>query len=142
MAGSPGSVRRGPGDARRPEFPAVAPSAVAFGLAICGALAHIGGVRSPVPMQFLRLLLGLLAMFFAYELGRVATRLHHGGQPMTRALTWLLRTVVSLGAILWTRGFDWLADVTLTLAAASLAAGIYLESRPQRTEEIHLFTKE
>ena len=81
-------------------------------------------------------------MFFAYELGRAATRLHNAGQPIARALTWVLRTVVTLGAILWTRVFDPLAIVAIAAAMASLAAGIYLESRPRRTEEIHLFTKE
>ena len=81
-------------------------------------------------------------MFFAYALGRVATRLHNAGQPMAKALTWLLRTVVTLGAILWTRGFDLLSLVAIGLAAASLAAGIYVESRPRRSEEIHLFTEE
>ena len=88
------------------------------------------------------MLLGLLAMFFAYALGRAATRLHNAGQPMTKALTWVLRTVVTLGAILWTRVFDPVSIVAIAAAMASLAAGIYLESRPHRTEEIHLFTKE
>lgn len=81
-------------------------------------------------------------MFFAYALGRSATRLHNAGQPMTKALTWLLRTVVTLGAILWTRLFDPLAIGALAAAMASLATGVYLESRPHRTEEIHLFIKE
>ena len=99
-------------------------------------------MRSPVPIQFLRVLLGLLAMFFAYELGRAATRLHSAGQPMTRALTWVLRTVVTLGAILWTRVFDPLSIVAIAAAMACLAAGVYVESRPRRTEEIHLFTEE
>jgi hypothetical protein len=93
-------------------------------------------------MQFLRVLLGLLAMFFAYALGRAATRLHNAGQPIAKALSWVLRTVVALGAILWTRGFDLVSIVMIALAAASLGAGIYLESRPHRTEEIHLFTEE
>ncbi len=99
-------------------------------------------MRSPFPIQFLRVLLGLLAMFFAYALGRAATRLHNAGQPMTRALTWLLRTVVSLGAILWIRGLDLVGATMLALAAASLAAGVYLESRPHKTDGIHLFTEE
>jgi uncharacterized protein (DUF2062 family) len=82
-------------------------------------------------------------MFFAYALGRVATRLYNAGQPMTKALTWVLRTVVTLGAILWTRVFDPVAIGAIVAAMVSLAAGIYLESRPHRTEEeIHLFTKE
>ncbi|HEY1203713.1 MAG: hypothetical protein ABSH46_02600 [Bryobacteraceae bacterium] len=93
-------------------------------------------------MQFLRVLLGLLAMFFAYALGRAATRLHNAGQPIAKALSWVLRTVVALGAILWTRGFDLVSIVMIALAAVSLGAGIYLESRPHGSEEIHLFTEE
>jgi hypothetical protein len=89
----------------------------------------------------MRVLLGLLAMFFAYELGRAATRLHNAGQPMVRALTWVLRTVVSLGAILWTRGFDVVGVVMMGLAAVSLALGVYVESRPHRSDEVHLFTE-
>ena len=81
-------------------------------------------------------------MFFAYALGRVATRLHNAGQPMAKALTWVLRTVVTLGAILWTRVFDPLAIIAIAAAIASLAAGVYMESRPHTTEEIHLFSKE
>jgi hypothetical protein len=80
-------------------------------------------------------------MFFAYELGRAATRLRNAGQPMVRALTWVLRTVVSLGAILWTRGFDFVGIAAMILAASSLALGVYIESRPRRTDEIHLFTE-
>jgi hypothetical protein len=117
-----------------------AAGAVPATLAIPAGLVDSGGVRSPVPIQFLRVLLGLLAMFFAYALGRAATRLHNAGQPVARALTWLLRTVVSLGAVLWTRGFDPIGTAMLALAGASLAAGIYLESRPHHSDEIHLFT--
>ena len=83
----------------------------------------------------------MLAMFFAYALGRAATRLHNAGQPMAKALTWLLRTVVALGAVLWTRGFDLVSIVMIALAAATLAAGVFLESRPHRSDEIRLFTE-
>jgi hypothetical protein len=80
-------------------------------------------------------------MFFSYALGRAATRLHNAGQPVAKALTWFLRVVVSLGAIVWTGGLDPIVWVSIGLAAASLAAGVYLESRPRETEEIHLFNE-
>jgi hypothetical protein len=83
-------------------------------------------------------LLALLAVFFAYALGRVGARLHNAGQPLARAITWVLRTVVTLGAILWTRGFDALGIAALALAAAALGVGVYVESRPRRDDEIHL----
>jgi len=97
---------------------------------------------SVVPMQFLRVILGLLAMFFAYALGRVATRLHRAGQPVAKALTWVLRTAVALIALFWTRGFDAVGIVMLCLTAVSLAAGAFVEMRPRRTEEVHLFREE
>lgn len=110
-------------------------------LAFLPGLAEIGGVRPAVPIQFMRVVLGLLAMFFAYALGRTLTRLHNAGQPKVRALTWVLRTVVALGAIVWTRGLDPVGIVLIALAAVSLAVGVYLESRPHESEEIHLFTE-
>jgi hypothetical protein len=92
-----------------------------------------------VPIQFLRFIVGLLAVLFAYGLGRVATRLRRNHLPMTKALTWFLRTAVAVLAILWTRGFDSLGIVLLSLTALSCAAGVYIEMRPRKTEEIHLF---
>jgi hypothetical protein len=92
-------------------------------------------------MQFLRLVVGLLAMLFAYGLGRSATRLHLNRQPVTKAVTWFLRTTVAILAILWTRGFDALGIILLCLIALSCAAGVYMEMRPRKTEEIHLFNE-
>ncbi len=94
-----------------------------------------------VPIQFLRLIVGLLGMLFAYGLGRAAVRLRRNGQPVTKALTWVLRTSVAVLAILWTGRFDALGIVLLALIAASCAAGVYLETRPRKTEEIHLFNE-
>jgi hypothetical protein len=95
-----------------------------------------------VPVQLLRVVLGLLAMFFAYALGRVGTRLRREGQPMRKALAWVLRTAVALGAVVWVRGMDLVGVAILALAALSLAAGILIESRPAKVEQIHLFPHE
>jgi hypothetical protein len=93
-----------------------------------------------IPIQFARIVLGLLAMFFGYTLGRVAVRLYESGQPVAKAFTWVLRTSVAVVAILWTRGFDTIGIVLLSLTALSIAAGVYLEIRPKKVEEIHLFS--
>lgn len=110
-------------------------------LAFRFGLAEIGEVRL-VPFQLLRVVLGLLAVFFAYELGRVGTRLRRQRQPLRRALAWALRTTVALGAVLWIRGLDLVGMVMLALAALSFAAGILVELRPRKTEQIHLFPQE
>jgi hypothetical protein len=107
-------------------------------------LAEIEGVRAipAVPIQTLRLVLGLLAMFFAYALGRTLARLRRLRQSASKAITWILRTVVALFAVLWTGGFDALGIVLFGLAGLALAAGIYLEMRPRKIEETHLFPQE
>jgi hypothetical protein len=91
------------------------------------------------PLAALRILLSALALFFGYFLGRVTTRLHAMKQPFAKAITWVLRTVVCLLGVLWGRGFDAISIAALILTAAAIAAGVYAEWRPRRTEEIHLF---
>ena len=81
-------------------------------------------------------------MFFAYALGRAGTRLRRQGQPMRKALAWALRTAVALGAVVWVRGLDLVGIAMVMLAALSFAAGILIESRPAKVEEIHLFPPE
>jgi hypothetical protein len=91
-----------------------------------------------VATQPLRIVLGLLALFFAYSLGRVGMRLYLANQPFVRALSWALRTTVCLAGVFWSRGFDLTSIVFLALAAAGAAAGAWLEFRPKHVEEIHI----
>ncbi len=92
-----------------------------------------------VPIELLRILLGLLALFFAYALGRMIARLRRQKQPYTRALTWVLRTAVCLFGVLWNRGFDVTSIIFLALSAATFALGYFIEWRPRHVEETHLF---
>ncbi len=92
-----------------------------------------------LPVQPVRILLLLLALFFAFFLGRVGARLHRRRLPYTKAVTWVLRLLVALGAIWWTRGLDAIAIAAILLSAGSIAAGIYVEGHPRKPEEIHLF---
>jgi len=93
-----------------------------------------------VPIQALRVALGLLGMLFAFSLARFGTRLRLAKQPLTRALTWFLRTAVTVTAILWTRGPDALGIVLMSLIALSFACGIYVALHPRKpAEAIHLF---
>ncbi len=92
-----------------------------------------------VSIQFIRIILGLLSLFFAYFLGRVAIEVRRRKLPHTKLTTWVLRTAVCLFGVVWRRGLDATSIVFLVLAAASFAAGLYLEWRPRRIEEIHLF---
>jgi hypothetical protein len=110
----------------------------ASALAIDASLAESEGVKI-VPLAFVRTLVGLLGMFFAFELGRVWVRLRRYGQPLTKAITWVLRTAVAVFAILYTRGFDVLGIALVVLIALALGAGAYVEMRPRRVDDVHLF---
>jgi uncharacterized membrane protein YoaK (UPF0700 family) len=92
-----------------------------------------------VPTQLLRAALGILAVFFAYVLGRVAARLHRQNQPYSKALTWVLRVAVCVLAVFWRRGLDATSIATLALVAVGFGAGVFVEQRPRHVEEIHLF---
>ena len=96
----------------------------------------------PVPLQLIRIILMFLALFFAHFLGRAIVRLRRQKLPYTKGLTWLLRTTVALFGIIWMRGFDLLSILALLLCAAALAAGIWVENRHRKVEEIHLFSNE
>jgi hypothetical protein len=93
----------------------------------------------PAQLHFIRIVLLLLAVFFAHFLGRVIARLRRHKLPCTKAITWFLRTAVALFGIVWIRGFDLLSIVALVLCAAAVAAGMWIENRTRKVEEIHLF---
>ncbi len=92
-----------------------------------------------MPLQLLRVMLGLLAALFAYSLGHVTIRLRREKQPFRKALTWVLRTLVSVFAVFWQHGLDATSIAVLAMVAAAFALGAYLEWRPRHVEEIHLF---
>ena len=83
----------------------------------------------------LRVLLGLLCLFFAHFLGRSIVRVRRG-QRARSLYGWLLRTVITAGAILWHRGLDTIAIAIFTLAAASLVVGVWDEQRPKDQEDL------
>ena len=89
----------------------------------------------PIPMDGLRVVLGLLCLFFAHLLGRSIVRARRG-QGSRSLYGWLIRTAITAGAILWRRGLDNIAVVAFTLAAASLAVGMWDEQRPKKQEDL------
>ena len=94
---------------------------------------------SAVPIQLLRVALAVLAVAFAFALGRMAVRLHRNGQPFTKALTWVLRIALCVFAVFWRRGFDATSIATLALVAAGVSLGVFMEQRPRHDDQIHLF---
>jgi hypothetical protein len=89
----------------------------------------------PIPLDFLRVVLGLFCLFFAHFLGRSIVRARRG-QSARSLYGWLIRTTIAVGAILWHRGLDGISIAVLTLAAASLVVGVWDEQRPKKQEDL------
>ncbi len=89
----------------------------------------------PIPLDFLRVLLGLLCVFFAHFLGRSIVRMRRGSSARS-LYGWLVRTAIAAGAILWRRGLDGISIGVFTLAAAVLVVGVWDEQRPKKQEDL------
>ena len=89
----------------------------------------------PIPLDILRVLLGLLCLMFAHFLGRSLVRARRG-RGARSVYGWLIRTVITAGAIVWRRGLDGISIAVFTLAAASLVIGIWDEQRPRPQEDL------
>jgi hypothetical protein len=89
----------------------------------------------PIPLDILRLALGLLCLFFAHFLGRSMVRARRG-LPARSLYGWLIRTAITAGAMVWHRGLDGIAIGVFTLAAASLVVGAWDEQRPKKREDL------
>jgi len=82
----------------------------------------------------LRVALGLLAVFFAYYLGRSCIALCQGQQARSRTITWVLRTAVCLLAVFWGAGLDFLSGTVALLTALVCAAGACRQLHPPKEE--------
>jgi len=89
----------------------------------------------PIPLDVLRVLMGLLCLFFAHFLGRSMVRARRG-QSARSLYGWLVRTLLAAAAILWRRGLDGISIAVFTLAAASLVVGAWDEQRPKKQEDL------
>ena len=89
----------------------------------------------PVPIEFLRGLLGALCVFFAHFLGRSLVRVIQGKQKQSRLVAWAVRTLITGAAILYRHPLDVVAIIVFVLALLSAAAGAWDEYRPKPEPE-------
>ncbi len=89
----------------------------------------------PVPIEFLRGLLGALCVFFAHFLGRSLVRVSQGKQKQSKAVGWGVRTLITGAAILFRHPLDAVAVVVFLLAALATGLGAWDEYRPKREPE-------
>jgi hypothetical protein len=89
----------------------------------------------PIPVDFLRFVLGLFCVFFAHFLGRSIVRVRRGQNPRS-LYGWLIRLAIAGGVVVWRRGLDGIAIAVFTLTAASLVVGVWDEQRPKKQEDL------
>ena len=88
----------------------------------------------PAALTPLRVLLGVLCVFFAYYLGRSIGARLEGRTSIGRLMHWLLRVTVTAFGVAW-GGLDRWAVLTLCLAALSAGLGFYAQQRPTRRDD-------
>ncbi len=97
-----------------------------------------------MPIGLFQTLLGALGILFAFSLGRSAVRLRRGKVRKGATIGWALRTTVCVYAVFYFGGLRWPFLLTLGLAVVSLSAGVWMESRPRKTDDLTeiIFPKE
>src|SRR5437870_2747512 len=90
----------------------------------------------PVPMEFLRDVLGLLCVFFAYMSGRSATIVRQGIGKRTRLYGWAIRMVLCGVVLIYRHGADALAIGVWALAALAFAGGMWGASHQKPHEDL------
>ena len=86
----------------------------------------------PVPFQLLRAILGILATFFGYMLGRSAAGAYHGKVRQSRVYAWLIRLLFASFAIAWRHDLDAVMVASIVAAALAAGAGVWTEFRPSK----------
>jgi hypothetical protein len=89
----------------------------------------------PVPIEFLRGVLGILCIFFAHLAGRSASAVQRGRQKTSRLYAWLIRTIVCAGALLFRHSLDATAVIIYILAVAAVGAGWWDDRRPRKEDD-------
>jgi hypothetical protein len=93
----------------------------------------------PVSFEFLRGVLALLSLLFAFQAGRTLVAVRRGKLPQSRLIVWVVRAVVcGLGVIFPMREIDRVALGVWILAALAFLAGMRMAARQKKEEELHI----
>ncbi len=87
-------------------------------------------------MEFLRGVLGLLAVACAYMTGRTAAAIRKGWQKPTRLYGWVIRTVLCLAAVAFRFPFDAVDLLVWALSAVALTFAFLGTSRQKPQDDL------
>jgi len=90
----------------------------------------------PLPLDFLRGLIGSLGVGCAFLLAQALVNLRKGRTRLSNFYAWLIRTGLCLGALVIKHPIDAEALVIWTLAAAAFATGYWEASREKKSEDL------
>ena len=85
-------------------------------------------------LLIIRTILGVLAVGFAFLLGRQAVMVYRGARASV-AVSWAFRMAAALIGTLWMSWKDRISIVTVVLATIAAAVGAYLATRPKKDDE-------
>jgi predicted transporter len=85
-------------------------------------------------LLIVRTILGVLAVGFAWLLGRNLLMVSRGAKP-SAAVSWGLRTAAALAGTMWVSWRDRISLITIALALISAGAGAYMAARPKKDDE-------
>jgi len=90
----------------------------------------------PVSFDFLRGVLGMLAIFFGHLSGRSAAAVRKGQQKLSRFYGWLIRTAICLLALSLRFRLDIIDIAVWSLCAGAFALGWWDGSRDKKPEDL------
>jgi hypothetical protein len=87
-------------------------------------------------MQFLRVVLGVIGIGCAYMAARAVVLGRKGMQKGSRSTSWLIRTVLCLGGVMFRRPIDVIVITVWVLMAAAAIAGWWFTSHQRPQEDL------
>jgi len=89
----------------------------------------------PGSILVVRLILGVLAVGFAFQLGQSYMRFRKGRAKPSSCVAWAFRTVAALAGVLWPFRRDAVAIAAVSAVVVAAGVGVYLEWRPKHEDE-------
>ena len=90
----------------------------------------------PVSTEFLRGVLGMLCVFFAYMAGRSVGAVRQGWSKLWRLYGWILRTVICGAVMVFRQQLDGVVIAVWALAAMAFAGGMWLVLHQEPPEDL------
>jgi len=90
----------------------------------------------PVPIDFLRGVLGVIGLACAFMTGRTLVAVRKGWTKLSRLYGWVIRTTLCLVAVAFRHSVDEVAVGVWVLSAAGFAFGVWAASQQKPHEDL------